>query len=561
MSFSAFAAPTCSVDIYPFEAPSLFLSPGQITSVTVRKSLHGDGVGTFDIQLAPGGINGPEDPVTWSQVITPMSHVMIGMSRGSEAAIVMDGVVTGIGESQIWHTNVDGASNAGRGQGIGGADFGWFFRSFNYYALTFMGLTAGTPVGGALDFVPGSLIATLQKGGIGGSSAADSNPVVVGKIWYEVMTGILAKTVIPTGQQQNTFAQMMTLNWEKYPGVYIPYADFFMTGAESWMDKFESIFPAPWYEFFITTASVNSYTLPAATGEQVPGLMSVMASLPAAPAAGPCLVARVNPTPCFDVLNLAQGSSQVPGSMDVSRWNPLPLYDFTQRPYGFLQSNVVFSANGARNFYQLNPTGYSTITSSNANNVTFPFLFVAAADPASVQRYGFRPQLGTTRWFFDPAGLTAQNPGLNIQDTILSVTGKLISWYHPVPLMAQADVTLPLTPGILVGTRFRYAPFKSGEPWDFYIEAFEHNFVFNGQSTTRLTLSRGLPAAIYADTTSDGLLRAIHTGNAMRQAGVYTVGLPPGTELPLQIISTTEQATSLTGHLSASFVTPQSGAS
>lgn len=557
MSFSTFAAPGCAIEIYPFEGSTLVLAPGQISSVIVRKSLRGDGVGTFDIQLAPGGPLGPEDPVTWSQVITPMSHARIGLSRGMDAAIVMDGVVTGIGESQAWRTSADGVSSAGRGQGISGGDFGWFFRSFNYYALTFYSLTAGTPVGNALDFVPGSMAALLSKGAIGGSNAADSNPVVVGKVWYDIMTGILAKTVLPTGPQQLTFAQMLTRNWENYPNVYIPYADFFMTGEESWMDKFQSILPMPWYEFFVTTAPLGVY----AAGSQDKGLTSTLAAMPGAPAAGPTLVARINPVPAFDVINLAQGQNQVPGDIDTSRWNALPLYDFTRLPYGFIRSSISFSAGSARNFYQLNPTGYSTITASNANNIPFPFLFIAAADPASVQRYGFRPQIGTVRWLFDPKGTAAQNTAVSVQQTILSLTGKLISWYHPVPLMAQADVTIPLTPSVLIGTRFRYAPFKSGEPWDFYIEAFEHNFIFGGSSTTRLTLSRGLPAAIYADAASDGLLRAIHVGNAMRQQGRYVVGLPPGAELPLQIISTTEQASQLTGHLAATFVTPQTGAS
>src|SRR4051812_13975556 len=460
MSFSTFATPSCAVEVYPFEAPSLFLSPGQIVSLTVRKSLRGDGVGTFDIQLAPGGVKGPEDPVTWSQIITPMSHIRIGLSRGADAAIVLDGVVSGIGEAQAWRSTTDGQSSAGRGQGISGGDFGWFFRSFNYYALTFYSLTAGTPVGGALDFLPGSMAAKLSDGLIGGNSADSSNPVIVGKAWYGIMTEILAKTVLPTGQQQNTFAELLTRHWENYPDVYIPYADFFMTGEESWIEKFHSIFPAPWYEFFVTTAPLKAY----AVGSQEDGMVSVMPSMPNAPAAGPCLVARVNPTPSFDILNLAQGQNQVPGDIDTARWNALPLYDLTELPYGFIRSNVSFSAGGARNFYQLNPTGYSTINTSNANSVPFPFLFIAAADPASVQRYGFRPQIGTTRWLFDPRGSAAQNAEISIQDTVLKLTGKLISWFHPTPLMAQADVTLPLTPGILVGTRFRYAPFKNQEP-------------------------------------------------------------------------------------------------
>lgn len=555
MSFSAFAAPGCAIEIYPYEGSAITLAPGQFTSVTVRKSLRGDGVGTFDIQLAPGGPQGPEDPITWSQLITPMSHAVLGMSRGTDRAIVMDGVVTAAGETQAWRTSSDGISSAGRGQGIGGADFGWFFRSFNYYALTFYSLTAGTNVGGALDFVPGSLAAKLSQGAIGGSDAESSNPVIVGKAWYDIMTGILAKTVLPQGQQQVTFAQMMTRNWEKYPNVFIPYSDFFMTGQESWSEKFQSIFPAPWYEFFITTAPASAYK----AGDQDVGTPSQLTSMPGLTPAGPCLVARVNPVPSFDIISV--GGTQVPGDMDVSRWNALPLYDFTSLPFGFIRSSISFAANQACNFYQLNPTGYSTITSSNSNSVPFLFLFIAAADPASVQRYGFRPQIGTTRWMFDPKGGAAQNADISVQQTVLNLTGKMVSWFHPAPLMASAEVVVPLSPSILVGTRFRYAPFKDGETWDFYVEAFEHTFVFGGDSQTRLTLSRGLPSAIYADSTSTGLLRAIHVGNAMRQLGRYTIGLPEGAELALQIISTPDQATQLTGHLAAVFQTPQSGAS
>jgi hypothetical protein len=181
-----------------------------------------------------------------------------------------------------------------------------------------------------------------------------------------------------------------------------------------------------------------------------------------------------------------------------------------------------------------------------------------------VQRYGFRPQIGTTRWLFDPQGNAAQNPGTQVQDTILALTGRMISWYHPAPLMASASVTLPLAPTILIGTRFRYAPFKSGEPWDFYIESVTHTYEFGGESgssTTRLTLSRGLPAAVYADSGSGGVLQAVHTGNAMRQEGAYVTGLPAGSSVPLQVITTTAQAASLSAQLSSVFVTPQSGAS
>jgi hypothetical protein len=283
-----------------------------------------------------------------------------------------------------------------------------------------------------------------------------------------------------------------------------------------------------------------------------------MTSLPAADPVSPLLVARLNPAPAFGVT----GSTTV-GNLDVSRWNALPLRDFTAAPFGFFQSSVSFSAASARNFYQLNPTGYSTINTSNSNNIPAPFLFIAAGDPASVQRYGFRPQILTTRWFFDPTGSAAQNAQISVQDTMQFLTGRGISWFHPAPLMASASVTLPLSPTILAGTRFKYAPFKAGEPWDFYIESVSHNFEFDGgagATNTQLTLSRGLPSAIYADSGADGLLQAIHIGNAMRQGGVYKKGLPAGSSVALQIVNTPEQATELSGKLSSVFVTPQAGA-
>lgn len=530
------------------------ISPGQIQSVSVNKNLRGNGVGTFAIQLAPGGPDGVEAPVVWTEIITPMSFVVIGMARGIEAAIPMVGVVTSIGESQAWRTDQHGGSSASRGIVISGADFGWFFSTFNWYALSFRGLMAGTPVGNALDFVPGSLATKLSEGLIGGSGTASSNPTMVGKAWYEIMAGpdgILNKTYVPyQAGSRLMFSELVGRLWENYPDVYIPYADFFMTSEESWTEKFQNIFVFPWYEFFVTTAPAGAYKL-AGAGSTDAGKALSMSSLPAALPAGPQLVARVNPVPTLSI------SGTTISDIDATHWNALPVRDFTKSGFGFFRSSVSFSADNARNFYQLNPTGYSTITTNNTNNIPFAFQFIAAGDPASVQRYGFRPQIGTTRWLFDPQGLAAQNPGTKVQDTIMALTGRMIGWYHPVPLMASATVTIPLSPQILIGTRFRYAPFKRGEPWDFYIEGVVHNYEFGEGSSTQLLLTRGLPTAVYADTT---LLQAIHAGNAIRKNGKYTVGLPPGASLPLQVVTTTAQAADLAGNMATVFVTPQSGA-
>jgi hypothetical protein len=281
--------------------------------------------------------------------------------------------------------------------------------------------------------------------------------------------------------------------------------------------------------------------------------------MPSAAPAGPRLVARVNPLPRFSAKTTASGGQATIGPVDVSRWNALPLFDFTMAPFGFLRSNVQFSADEAYNFYQLNPTSYGGMFGlNNVNNIPAIFSFIAASDPASVQRYGFRPAIGSTKWMFDPTGITAQtSQSTSIQDTILQLTANMVSWIHPGPLMAQGSVVIPLNPAILIGTRFRYSPFKSGEPWDFYIEGFRHEFTFGGPSTTTLTLTRGLPSAIYTDTSDGGLLKAIMVGNASRVDGTYTIGLPQGSASALQFVETVAQAAALNQQLANIFVTPQ----
>ena len=559
----AFASVSCSVEIYPFEAGPFTLQGGQIRSATVSKSLRGNAAGTFSIDLAPGGPLGPEDPDTWSQIVTPMSHVIIGMARGRAQNIVLDGVATDIGEAQMWATS-DRGSQAARGQGISGGDFSWFFNTFNFYALTFYGLTAGTPVGGALDYLPGSLENLISQGLIGGTSIKNSPPVQVGRLWYQKVmggqNGILGNTYLPYKPigTRVPFYRAVAALWENYPDVFIPYADNFMS-EETWSSKFNSIFAYPWYEFFVTTAPDGAYSLiNGSNGIQDAGIKFGMLSMPMALRAGPQIVARVNPLPRFSA-NIGSGGSTTPGIVDVSRWNALPIYDFTTAAFGFVKSTVRFSAEDAYNFYQLNPTLYGGMFGLNSvNNIPALFSYICASDPTSVQRYGFRPYIGNTRWMFDPTGSAAQQAkSLGVQNTILQLTANMISWMHPGPLMLQGSVTIPLNPAILIGTRFRYAPFKDGEPWDFYVEGYRHDFTFGGPSTTTLTLTRGLPAAIYADPSDGGLLKAIMTGNASRVDGTYVIGLPQGSAMPLQFVETQAQVAALNQQLANIFVTPQ----
>jgi hypothetical protein len=558
----SFAAPSCTIEVYPFEGGGFIINGGQIVRAQVTKSLRNID-GQMMIELAPGGPYGPEDPKTWSQIITPMSHVLVGMSRGSEAAVVMDGIARSIREGQEWHTDQQNGSIAARSQIVEGADFGWFFATFNWYALTFLGMTAGTTEGAALGFAPAGVPYLLSQGLLGMSASGGINPRLVGQQWYEkVMAGqgaILGTTYVPYWNNSRvSFSGAVSTLWEDYPQVFVPYGDYFLAAEESWAAKFANIFPDPWYEFFVTTAPHGAYTFATgATGAATSGMAFTMTSQPLALPAGPQLVARVNPIPALNATVDSATTAITIGQVDTTRWHALPIYDLTLRPYGFYDSEIEFSADGARNFYMLNPTSYTTMFGvNNANSTPFPFAFMGAADPDSVHRYGYRPQIGTMRWMFDPTGTAAQNGNYNIAQTVGTLLMRLVSWHHPRPLMANAQVVLPLSPDILIGTRFRYAPYKNGEVWEFYIEGFKHDFVFGEDSTTTLTLTRGLPVAVYDDVSANGMLRNVLLGNAERFEGYYVPGLQAGAGSGLVTFGPPGSITTLMGNMAQVLVTP-----
>ena len=548
------------MECYPYEGGSAYIQGGQIKSVTVTKSLRGDN-GRFVIELAPGGPNGPESSPDWTEIITPGSHVLIGMSRGSDAAIVLDGVATSTAEEQLWGSTEE-TSSAMRRPIISGADFAWFFNTQNWYSLAMYGLVAGTGIGGELGAVPSSLISTISQG-------LQGTPVEIGQYWFNVMcgpSGMLTKTFVPYqgGDTRIPFSNLVAQSFEQYPGVFIPFTDQFL-GLESWNSKFMEIFPWPWYEFFVTTAPSGLYNfINSGSGSSAnvvaSGTLFSMQSMPQAAPAGPQLVARVTPVPKFDFKRSSSGEPFVASTMDTSRWTALPLT--VASGYGFYESHVEFASDEVKNFYLLNPTAYQTLFGNSGTNVVpFPFVFMAAADPASVHRYGYQPVNATLRWFFDWQGSAAQKD-LDTTQSVATITAALASWWHPLPLMLRGQVAIPLSPSIYIGTRYRYAPFKDGITWDFYVEGVTHKFVFGGQSMTTLALTRGLPTSVYNDTSASGLLQAVYTGNARRQytagsSGIYQIGLPQGTGQGLQVFSTPENAASLAGQMSQTFVTPQ----
>lgn len=567
----AFAGESCTIEVYPFEGGKYTLQGGRIVSCVVQKSIVGDARGTFTIVLAPGGPQGPESVPTWSQVVTPMSLVLIGMQRGDNAAIVMMGVVRSASESQDWGTSQEGSSSVTRLQYIQGDDFTAYFTAFNYVALTMFGISYGTPFAQAVGLpLSGGFPALVGQGAYGGTSESDSNPAIAARAWFDNIMlgsgGIMGRAFVPyLGGSRVLLSTIFERIWENYP-VFIPLATTFLAAEGSWMAKFQDILPWPWYEFFVVTAPIGAYGGTIASGTTIPGKPFTMSAMALAQPVSPIVVGRVNPQPLLKVTGSGANQAITLGSIDMSRWSKLTVFALADDGVGFFSSGVGFSTDEVRNLYFVNPTAYAPLYGNgNANTVPFTYLFTALGDSASIHRYGYRPEFTSTPWMFDPQGTAGQNPQLNVPFSVAEMTARVAGMYHPTPLMARGTTTIPLRPDVLAGNIWRYPPFKGASPtpggsatWDFYIDGFRHEFVFGGRSQTVLTLSRGLPTSVYADPSDGGLLQSIWLGNAQRVNGGYEVGLPQGTGPGLESVGNTPNSIlEFMAHIGQSYVTPQ----
>lgn len=542
------AQPKCFIDVYTYEGGFYQISSANVLNTVTDKDIAAD-QGTFSLDLAPGGPNGANAPPSWTEVVTPMSLVVIGMKRDTREAIVMLGIVQTVSEAQVWNPG----QPVQRVLRITGSDFSYFFAMFTYYSLWYLGATgAGVDILGS-----GSPAASLPN--VLGESVLTGDPADVGVAWFSKImagtTGVLANAYVPYNNGRVRFSDAMATFFQTYD-VDIPYGDYLIAAEGSWLAKFRLIFPTPYYEFFITTAgSFSDYAgsnggISTVSGDTVTGAIESSSissgqsfsskGLGANVSGVPMLVARRNPLP---QLTASQGDG-VPSfnNIDASLWNALTLYTLDGNGSAFIQSNVMFDESQVQNFFVLNPTWMrSMFGQSNDNTIPYIFTFAAAGDAASIARYGFRPANGSFNWLADLNGnLAVNNINPNaLQNLAGTLLARFVSYWAPTPLMARATVTTNLRPDILIGQRFRYRPFKSQETWDFYINRVTHNFSFDGPgSTTTLTLSRGLPSSVYADSGGSGLLYNIHIGNAQRFNGTYSIGLPAGSQPPLKAIST-----------------------
>lgn len=546
---NTFAGPQISVEIYPHEGGVYSIQGGKVLSCVVDKSIKSP-AGAFEIMLAPGGPNGPNVGPSWLDVITPMSFVMIGMSRGQYQGIVMLGVVTTMQESWDFSTKP-----VNRMLKVTGQDAGYFFTHFSWYALTFingpaaaLGIQLGNEAAGSLQSIVNAN-ANGTTAGLGGF-LTQGGPDEIGKAWYlDVMDGpkgILSKTWFDYGlNNAMLFSAAVTVQFEKFSeALKILWSFSFISTEETWWQKFNKIFPFPWYEFFVITAPDGSYDTPTTTTwtTVATGSTFYMQKFGSDVKSRIYVIARVNPLPVLKASS--DGKTMTFNGIDATAWGNLK--EFTEDT-PLLKTREEFCEEEVRNFYVVNPIFMKTLLGQANDSVIPPMLGVAAAvDPASIHRYGFRPMYMETEWFSDPTGQVAQSAAAggsgqsgNFQQIFASLTARLCSQYEPISLMMRAERTGTLRPDIIPGNKFVYQPLKelNSAKWTFYIEEVRHSYVFGGPSTTTLRLSRGLPSDVYNDTTalttdeksgqqSGGILNGLHMGVAQRLNGVYSLGLP-----------------------------------
>ena len=514
------SSPLACIDIYPPEGGQYSIRNGQVLSVKTSKNIRSE-AGTFSITLAPGGPNGLNVGPPWSQIITPMSLVVIGLARGQRQGLPMVGVATAIAEPQQWQEG----QPVQRFLTISGRDLGHYLTFPDWYSLFVLGA-----LGGGISY----LATALTYG----------TPQSIGQAWYDkVFTQTFSGTTLPYNNSSVPLPTAIGTQFDAY-AVTIPAGDFFV-GGEGWWGKFKQIFPWPWYETFLNTAPTGTYSA-AGTSFTTSALNLT---------GGVTLVARLNPLP--DLVSSA-GSNGAPSftGMDLSKWNALASGTPDEGPRAFISSVPSFGDGEVANFYTLNPTALtSTFGNSNSNTTSYLYAFSAAIDKASAQRYGYRPADLNFRWLWDSQGTNAQGSSSGeINDLVGKLLSRACSYHEPSPLMMRSAFTSVLRPDVTVGTKWSYAPYKDGTLWTFYVEQVDHNWTFGGPSTTTLGLSRGLPATVYAN--SD-LLLAIHTGNAQRQNGQYQSGLPAGAAAPLAALSVSEY-TSFVNQLRQPYITAQS---
>jgi len=542
------ANPICSIDIYMLEGGRYTLNEAQVLECTVQKDLRDSG-GSASIILAPGGPNGQNFP-SWSQIVTLQSLVVIAMQRGDQSNVVFVGIVRSVEEDQQWQSE----TGVTRNTRIEAMDWGAWCQDFNWSSLAFLAVANGA-VEAALTGAPPEAGAPNTL--FGGQQ--NSNPAQIGYNWFTGFMGgtkgVLANTQIKYQNHSLLWPQATTGFFETYPyGAIFPGSNWYLSQDGTWYQKFSEIFEAPYYELIVGTAPLGSWN-PAllsnttstqvslkngGTAEAAFGTSFSSLGLPNATPALAQITARICPVPVLEAtatpfasaIDLSNQPAYQYSGVDVSRWNALPNYTLDATD-GFIESLVSLGIHDYYNFFILNPTANKQALGLSSAPGIFMYAYSGAINVAGIRRYGMKSQIRDTLWIADPSFEIAGSSTPNLATLVADLTNRLASFYTPLSIMESATVTTSLLPSVFVGSRFTYSPFRGDEPWQFYVNAVQHQWKYGGPSTTTVGLERGLPLSVYSDTST---LMYVVMGQAQRQNGSIIAGLPAGSGPPLQTI-------------------------
>jgi hypothetical protein len=502
---SASNAVQCYINAYTYEGGTYTLSSvnAGLLSVTTDKDIN-KMAGGFQLELAPSGPGG-HGALTWARLLTPLSFVMVSLSRGPARRTVMAGIVTSCVELQ--QATLSGIQ---RVTVVSGADIGYFFSQNSFYSLAY------------LSGAPGSLLGAAGVQGILSAGRAAGTPAELCQDFYQkvmaaptgnvaagTQPGVLARTRLNLGGDTYSFADLIGTQFEEFNNpIAIPTGQNYLTTG-TWESVYKSLLQFPFYEFFVDTVQDGMY--PTTGGMALPAPSSAHPNL--FPTSEIVAVGRVNPLPRL----INSGSVDSPKySMDTSLWEALP--QFWMGGDGILNQDIGFSDSEAANFFVLQAVQIDTLFGGSNGNIS-PFIATQAllVDEGSISRYGYRPNIVESQWFYDPHGVNARKLAANGQGqgamTLLynDLRLRVASLWEPLPIMASGTLTIPCRPDVTIGSVFNYVPFKDGIQWSFYVEGVSHSYRFQGSMSTTLTLTRGLPTSVYQN---NELLTAAHTGNA-----------------------------------------------
>lgn len=550
-------SPQIAVDVYPWEGGSFSLIGGQVLSATISKGLRNSGIAS--IILAPGGPAGQGWP-SWSQVITLQSLVVIAQSRGPNAYVDFVGVVVRTSEEQSW----EAGARVTRVIRVEAVDWMQWFVAFNWTALSYLGAVNGAAYEAAAGLPAGSGPPSIYFAG-----QNSSNPSTIAANWLKLMgddLGVLAKTRLQYGSTSVLWPAATTSWFETYPyNAIFPASQFYVSEAGSWWSKFTTILEWPFYEIIIGTAPQGLWNGLAVSGAiSASGQSFYSATMPGAVPAQAQIVGRLNPQPDLNLAGAVQSSSgisvstaQVFSSANLDRWYALPTFTPDEGSASFISSETSNAISEYANFIMLNPVNSRVPLGLNMSGVQI-FSFSGAADIAGIHRYGLIDRTWDSMWFADPGQVVMQGPPqttqTNLETLMNSLTARLATYFMPTPLMESAGVTLPLRPDIFPGCRWTYSPFRGDEPWDFYISAVSHRYVFGGPSTTTLGLERGLPMSVYGNSSN---MMQLLLGRAQRKDGGFVFGSPPNGDPGLQIFGMVDSSMrEVLAQIAAVYATP-----